>query len=146
MAEAWAHVTLISAALSHQKHINYFRACFFWMNGELVRESRSLPLSPCIDPLPRLAARGGLRSAAGFGTRRGLSVKFRTVSQHGKDTTQLCFPTAPGRESWFPPPSSQQITGNLQVLSTPSPLKIKHFFLLHTNSTLIPSAISRTEL
>lgn len=90
MVRAWAHMTLISAALSHQNHINYFRA--FFLDEQRARiKSQSLLLSRSLNLSPRFAARWAVASCR-FWHHQGLLGKFHTILQHGKCLTCFAFP------------------------------------------------------
>lgn len=164
-------MTVISAALSHQNHINYCRAFF----GEEQRThvvSRSLLFSPLAKPLPKLQHYGqrpalGMDSGpygsllaqdilrnecppiclvldAGFGAHQGVWVKFGTILQHSKNLSCALLPQSYWeRKAHFFPIIRKFKTFKLKYFIS---FKIKYFFLLHLNSILVSSTISRTEL
>lgn len=103
MVQAWAHMTLISAALSHQNHINYFRA--FFLDEERARiKIKSLLLSRSPNLSPRFAARWAVPSCR-FWHHQGLLGKFHTILQRGKCLTCFAFPKLLA-ENFVSPPLS----------------------------------------
>lgn len=106
MEEAWAHMTLISTALSHQNHINYFRA-FFLDEQKAPIKSKSLLLSRLLNLLPRFAARRAVPSC-GFWHDQGLLVKFHTTLQHGKYLTCFASPKLLAENFVSPPLSTDK--------------------------------------
>lgn len=106
MEEAWAHMTLISTALSHQNHINYFRA--FFLDEQRARtKSKSLLLSRLLNLLPRFAARWAVPSCR-FWHDQGLLVKFHTTFQHGKYLTCFASPKLLAENFVSPPLSTDK--------------------------------------
>lgn len=90
MVEACAHMTLISAALSYQNHIHYFRA--FFLDEQRARiKSNSLLLSCFLNLLPRFPVRWAVSSCR-FWHHWGLLVKFHTILQHSKYLTCSASP------------------------------------------------------
>lgn len=112
MVEACAHMTLISAALSYQNHINYFRAFFLDEQRDRIK-SKSLLLSRFLNLLPRFAVRWAVPSCR-FWHHWGLSVKFHTILQHSKYLT--CSASQSSWQRILSLPHSQQITANFQAL------------------------------
>jgi len=99
MVEAWAHVTVISAALSHQNHINYFRA--FFLDEQRTRiESGSLLLSPFANLWPRLAAGWAVPSCSFWHPSGAVGEVLRRLTTRQRPHS-LCFPKAAGREFSF---------------------------------------------
>lgn len=137
-------MTLISAALSHQNHINYFRAFFLDERRARIISKKRLLLSRFPKPLAQVCGEVGCAPAAGFGTSRDCWGSF--TPSHSTANTSLALPLQSSWQRILSLLHSQQITANFQALGISFPLKIKYCFLLHTNSTLISSIISFMEV